>query len=283
MTLDDRLRDRQAETGSRDRLLRRVGAAEEPLEEPVLLLRGNPDAGVGDLDDCVAAVCETRTETLPDAGVNLRALEIRLSRTCARRDRSPSIEGVSARSVTSSTCLSSATGFAASMHSASTSFRSTSLEVERELARLDLRHEEQVADELHEPLRVPLHDREEPRCSGPSSPAPPSSTSSRYPWIDVSGVRSSCETSAMNSSFSRSSSRSRSFCSARACCAPSASARATRSFASVASSCAWCCLRCVMSREITAAPATTPASSRIGEAVSETSTSVPSLRSARVS
>ena len=33
--------------------------------------------------------------------------------------------------------------------------------------------------------------------------------------MEVSGVRSSCETSAMNSSFSRSSSRSRSFCSAR--------------------------------------------------------------------
>ena len=59
------------------------------------------------------------------------------------------------------------------MHSASTFLQVDLLEVERELARLDLRHEEQVADELHEPLRVPLHDGEEPlllraELSGPA-------------------------------------------------------------------------------------------------------------------
>ena len=59
------------------------------------------------------------------------------------------------------------------MHSAEHFLQVDLLEVERELARLDLRHEEQVADELHEPLRVPLHDGEEPlllpaELSGPA-------------------------------------------------------------------------------------------------------------------
>jgi hypothetical protein len=49
--LDDRLRDRKAEAGPRNRVLLRAGAAEEPLEELVLLLGRKPEPGVLDLDD----------------------------------------------------------------------------------------------------------------------------------------------------------------------------------------------------------------------------------------
>src|SRR5437764_1101566 len=49
--LDDRLRDRQAEARAGDRALHRVRAAEEALEQPLLFLLRNAEAGVLDLED----------------------------------------------------------------------------------------------------------------------------------------------------------------------------------------------------------------------------------------
>src|SRR5262245_25893230 len=50
MLLDDRVRDREAETAAGDRPLLGERGAEEPAEEPILLLGRDPDTGVGDLD-----------------------------------------------------------------------------------------------------------------------------------------------------------------------------------------------------------------------------------------
>ena len=48
--VDDRLRDVETEPGALDLALERRLRAEEALEEPLALLLGDPDAGVGDLD-----------------------------------------------------------------------------------------------------------------------------------------------------------------------------------------------------------------------------------------
>src|SRR5207248_609630 len=51
VALDDRLRDRQAQAGPGNRVLGRVRAAEEPLEEPLLLVDRDAEPGVLDFED----------------------------------------------------------------------------------------------------------------------------------------------------------------------------------------------------------------------------------------
>src|SRR5256884_3560502 len=72
MPLDDRLRDRQAEARAGDRALHRARAAEEALEQPLLLLLGDAEARVLDLEHRQAVL---GAEPYLDAAAARRELE----------------------------------------------------------------------------------------------------------------------------------------------------------------------------------------------------------------
>ena len=68
----NRLRNRQAESGSRNRVVRRARAAEEALEQAALLRPGDADSVVLDLDDSPVAVGVQRNGDAAPFGCELQ-------------------------------------------------------------------------------------------------------------------------------------------------------------------------------------------------------------------
>jgi len=201
----DRLRDREAEPRFLDRLLRRLRHPEDALEELKLLVGRDAPPGVLDRDDGRAGLKAQPDVDATAGGVKLIALD----RSCAIRTRSPCTTGDAAPVTLSAISFVSASGRAASTLSATASATFSGSVSSASFPASISGEEEQVGHEPEQTVRVSLDDLEGLAVLVATSS---SSTSSRKPRIEVSGVRSSCETRAMDSSFSRSSSRSRSFC-----------------------------------------------------------------------
>ncbi len=130
---------------------------ERPAELGQRIL-GNADAAVGDAEhDTVAREARPRTVMRPPAGVNLTAFDKRLSATCltarrsARRRRSDDI-----RDVTSSR-FSWAREETTRMDSAEQRIEIEVLEVETDAAGLDLRHIENVVDDVEQILAAAVN------------------------------------------------------------------------------------------------------------------------------
>ena len=201
MRLDDCFHDRKAEAGALDRLIRRVRSAEESVEEPSLVLLGHAHAVVGDFDH--ADVCMSRG---PHADVSTGRSELQGVRDEVVEDLSE--PGSIARH------LAEAVEVDVDFDVFLRRRRPCGVDrlehellelnvpgVERDLAGLHLRDEQEVSNQSQQSIGVALDDRDEFPCSAVSSPASPSRRSSRYPRIEVRGVRSSCETDATKSSF----------------------------------------------------------------------------------
>ena len=78
---DDAARQRESEAGAL-LLGRTTTALLEGLEDPLAILGGDADPGVGDGTSTSAPDRDAATATVPPSGVNLTALDTRLSTTC---------------------------------------------------------------------------------------------------------------------------------------------------------------------------------------------------------
>ena len=139
-----------------------------------------------------------RMRTSPPGGVNLMALSTRL--ISAWRSTSSSASGVRRgrrRSTTIGCCFSSASTPRCCGHVLGQLCRSTSLARQRRLAGLGPRQREQAIDEAGQPIGLLEHAADDAAIARRSSrwPRRPTSPTLR---MEVSGVRSSCETSAVN-------------------------------------------------------------------------------------
>ena len=141
------------------------------------------------------------TCTLPPLGVNLIAFDSRFQTTCCRRSgRRRSGRPAGRGTVASRMSFASADGRTVSIAASMNDARVDRLDVEAHLARGDPAHVEQVVDELGLHARVALDGLEAASVvrRGPSAPR---RRTCDQPRIALSGVRSSCESVARNSSF----------------------------------------------------------------------------------
>src|SRR5215207_9512560 len=161
VALDDRLHDRQAEAGARDRPLGRFATAEEAVEEERLLLRRDADSRVDDFDQRVA-VPRRDPDVDPSAfggefqGIGHQVVE-HLGQAAAIADHFRG--GGQRRSELDALLVGNRLrrfdGLGDDVVEVDLA------ELERELPGLDLSEEEEVADEVHEALRVAVDDGEE--------------------------------------------------------------------------------------------------------------------------
>ncbi len=159
--LDDHLADREAEAAALDRVRGGAAAAEEALEEPLLLGGRDADAGVGHLAATWPPDDATVTATVPPGGVNFSAFETRLSTTWPRRVRSPvtraparrrDLEGDAALDRGGPRGLARLGHHLAQVHLG---------RGQRELAGVGAGHVEQVVDQVAQPLAVAGDDAQE--------------------------------------------------------------------------------------------------------------------------
>ena len=167
--------------------------------------RGRCPAGVAHDDQSRSASCGPATQSrAPPRGVNLTAFESRFQTTCCRRSASPHHAGQARRRCRSSSVM----PFALGGRPHHVERRVDDLrqvdrpDLEPQLAGDDARHVEHVLDELRLRLGVALDgSRARAPCSAGSTFAERSTRA--QPSMALSGVRSSCETVARNSSLSR--------------------------------------------------------------------------------
>src|SRR4029079_1234461 len=159
VALDDRLGDRQPEAGPGDGALERARAAEEALEQLLLLVLGEADAGVLDLDQGNAV---RRREAHLDAAARRRALErfrdevvehLREPRGIALQRRRQLL-----REPHELDALRVGGGRSRLAALVTGRVELAGPELEGELARVSLGEEEQVADEVEQPAGVPVDD-----------------------------------------------------------------------------------------------------------------------------
>ena len=138
----------------------------------------------------------------PPGGVNLTAFDSRFTRPAAARTASPVIrKSPAATSAMRFTLLAVATGRRDS-RAASQRWRSGDLAIEAEVSRRNPRDVEEILDELRLEARVAADDFE--RLGAPLLVTAPCRSMLVHPRIAFSGVRSSCDSVARNSSFARS-------------------------------------------------------------------------------
>ena len=143
------------------------------------------------------------TCTLPPFGVNLIALDSRFQTTCCSRLGSPEIGPARGSSSFSSRMpLASAAGRTVSTAASMNATRLDRLHVEPHLAGDDAAHVEQVFDQLRLHAGVAL-DRLEALAADRRRRCVPRRSTCDQPRIALSGVRSSCDSVARNSSFMR--------------------------------------------------------------------------------
>ena len=204
--VDERARDREAEPGAGNGELARGARAVEAREDVPLLVGRDADPVSATTIDAPAP-SSFSTATSHDASVAAELDRVR-EQVVEHLAESPLVSEDGGHVVVSSstrTCFSLAAGRTASTARSATVARSIGSRLEVDAVRLDLRDEQEVLDERVQPLGAATDHVEVVR---PVSPMPCSSSwsISRKPEIDVSGVRSSCETVATNASRMRSSS-----------------------------------------------------------------------------